>query len=163
MDENRAIELDSSYNLAYFDRGQIHSRKGEYDQAISDFTEIINRTPDAATYSSRAYAYLLKGDYDHAIEDSTRAIGIRPGDYAYVTRGMAYYFKADYGNALLDANSAIKLAPDYDYAHYLLGLIDRAKGQIEQARAEFQIVISKSKDPGLLKKSEEQLSMLAIK
>jgi tetratricopeptide (TPR) repeat protein len=65
------------YNI----RGIAYGKKGEYDNAIADYTRAIEIDPnDAWAYCNRGGAYDEKGDYDKAIADYTQAIEIDPKD-----------------------------------------------------------------------------------
>jgi tetratricopeptide (TPR) repeat protein len=76
----------------YSNRGTAHFKKGEYDQAISDFNRALEINPRFAdAYYNRGYAYGSKGQYDEAIADYSRVIELSPrfAD-AYYSRGFAY-------------------------------------------------------------------------
>jgi len=78
-----AIELNPECALAYYYRGVAYDEKGEYDQAIADYTEAIRINPeDGDFYYNRGLAYGDKGEGDQAIADYTEAIRINP-DLAY--------------------------------------------------------------------------------
>ena len=50
------------------DRGLTEAKKGDYDEAIADYSEAIRLDPDyALAYWSRGMCYLFKDDYDQAI------------------------------------------------------------------------------------------------
>ena len=56
-------DAENSYN-----RGVAYFQKGEYDQAIAEFTEAIRLDPtDTQAYVNRGVAYDEKGEYDKAI------------------------------------------------------------------------------------------------
>jgi tetratricopeptide (TPR) repeat protein len=59
----------------YNNRGNAYSVKGEFDQAISDYTKAIELNPKLDfAYSNRGNAYKDKGQFDEAITDYSRAI-----------------------------------------------------------------------------------------
>ena len=73
----------------YYNQGEIHRHKGEYDQAISDYTIALGINPSyAEAYCNRGNAYQSKDHYDQAISDYNKALEINPG-YA-----AAYFSKA---------------------------------------------------------------------
>jgi lipoprotein NlpI len=51
-------------------------RKGNFTDAINDFTEVIQIDPSAEAVRLRGGAYSAKGDFDKAFADWTRSIGI---------------------------------------------------------------------------------------
>ena len=66
---------------AYLNRGVVYNGKGDYDKAISEYTEAIRLNPKyVEAYNNRGYAYMGKKEYDKAIEDFEAALRIKP-DY----------------------------------------------------------------------------------
>ena len=150
-------------------------KKGEYKQAIADFTQAIiadftqaiDRTSDddtskAAHYSNRGIAYFGKGESDHAIADFTQAID-RSSDNKkatyYRNRGLAYYFgKGEYKQAIADFTQAIiayftqaidRTSNDDNKkaAHYSnRGLAYFGKGEYDRAIADFTQAINRTSD-----------------
>ena len=56
------------------DRGVVYANQGNYDKAISDFTEAIRLDPQfAPAYYNRGTAYLHKGDHAKANADFATA------------------------------------------------------------------------------------------
>ena len=66
----------------YYNRGWDYDLKGDYDNAIANYTKAIEQKPNyAEAYFKRGRAYWMKNDYDSAITDYTKAIEQKP-DYA---------------------------------------------------------------------------------
>jgi|GEM_PF-5149506 len=106
----------------YFQNGQEAAEKGDYDQAIADYTQAINLSPNyAMAYNNRGWAYYLKGDLDQAIKDTTKAIQLDPDvAYAYITRGHVYDNMGDIDRAVADFEIALSLDPNNtDVKRYL--------------------------------------------
>ncbi len=62
----------------YYSRGLAYYKIGQYDEAISDFTEALKLKPKHADiYYSRGLAYNKIGQYDKAISDFTEAIKLK--------------------------------------------------------------------------------------
>jgi len=73
-----AIRLGPNNPEPYFVRGRVYLQKGEYDRAITDFTEAIQlRAAWADAYLERAKAYRALGDEIRAVEDVTKAEHLR--------------------------------------------------------------------------------------
>ncbi len=68
------MQTDLNDAGAYNKRGVAYARKGQYDQAISDFNKALEINPRYATaYYNRGIAYKDKGQYDKAWEDVHKA------------------------------------------------------------------------------------------
>ena len=82
----------------YCNRGNAYSDRGDYDRAISDYTQAIKIDPNCAlAYYNRGNSYKDKGDFDQAVRDYNKAIEIKP-DYAiaYHNRAVVYFYKQEY-------------------------------------------------------------------
>ena len=121
----QAINLDPKLPNAYNSRGSVHSAKGEFDLAISDFGQAILLEPKfGAPYSRRGFAFRQKGEIDRAIADYDRAIQLIPTcPGPYNNRADAYALKGDLQRALNDANLAIRLNPKMASAYGTRGAI----------------------------------------
>ncbi|HRF97634.1 MAG TPA: tetratricopeptide repeat protein, partial [Aggregatilineales bacterium] len=96
-----AVQLRASQ---FFEKGYQHSKAGEYDEAIEDYTQAISINPkDPIFYHNRGNAYFSKGDFKKAIADFTEAISYNPlyAD-AYANRGIIHNKKMDYTRAIAD-------------------------------------------------------------
>jgi len=124
---------------AYSNRGLSWYKKGDHDQAISDFTRAIELNPRYANaYYNRGIAYDDKGQYDRAISDYTRAIELNPKHAkAYITRGIAHGSKGQFDRAISDFNAAIEIDPGGAGVYYNRGLAYRLKGQYDQAISDY--------------------------
>ena len=99
------IELNpdkGSILLAYFYRANVNSEIGEDDNAIIDFSKMIEIDPEAQNYRNRAQGYTKIKNYELAIKDIDKAIEIDPQQSEY------YYFRGLCKSVLKDRNSAIQ-------------------------------------------------------
>jgi tetratricopeptide (TPR) repeat protein len=87
---------------------------GDFDKAISEYTEAIRLDPDSArAFALRADVYYDQKEYDEAIADYTRAINLGAKNAeAFNSRGAAYSNHKEYGKALADYAEAIRIDPD---------------------------------------------------
>ena len=101
----------------YFLTALTNLMNGDYQDAISSFTESLDLNPTSFAYSNRGSAYINIGEYDKAIADFNRAIAI-DSNYAvdYNDRGAAKAYKGDYNGAIADYDHAIAIDSDSDYA-----------------------------------------------
>ena len=108
----------------YGDMGLVEYEKGNYEDAIDNYTKAIESHPaDAFLYNNRGLAYFELKKYKRAISDYSKAIELRP-DYAvaYCNRGLAYFETRSFDEAISDYTKAIELDPDYADAYYNRGL-----------------------------------------
>jgi len=122
-------------------RGKAYLRKGKFDQAIADFTHIIelchtlgdNIYPGEAVYKDRGIAYRGKGDYDMAIAEFDALIqngcmiDVRESE-VYRERGITYWKKGNYDRAIADFETALQLEPKDAYAKKYLEEISKYPG-----------------------------------
>ena len=47
-DYTQAIRLNPNYALAYYNRGNVYYRKGDYDRAIADYEAVLRINPNDA-------------------------------------------------------------------------------------------------------------------
>ena len=54
--------------IKFFEKGDVHLKVGEFDQAIEAYTQAIALNPDfAEAFNHRGLAYSKKGEFDRAI------------------------------------------------------------------------------------------------
>ncbi|MBA3028450.1 MAG: tetratricopeptide repeat protein [Desulfobacteraceae bacterium] len=97
--------------LAYANRANIYFSRGQYDQAIDDYTEVLKLRPnELSTYLSRGNVWLAKGQTDKAIEDFSKAIDANPKyASAYVCRGKLWCKNGEIDKAHNDFSKATEL------------------------------------------------------
>lgn len=82
FDYNMAVKIDPNNPNYYFSRGGIYLYTNDYDNAINDFTHVIDILPHYGTaYYNRAKAYFGKKEYGKSWEDMYRAeeMGFKSG------------------------------------------------------------------------------------
>ncbi|MBW4596102.1 MAG: tetratricopeptide repeat protein [Brasilonema angustatum HA4187-MV1] len=128
----------------FFKMGVKNVLNDNYQQAIKDFTQAIERQSSfGAAYSNRCFAYLQLEDYQKAVADCNQAIKNAPnGAEAYVNRGLAQYRQGNYPAAIADNSQAIALKP-YDFrAYYNRGIANAMLGNHQQAIANYNSALS---------------------
>ena len=74
-DYNQAIELNSKFADAYFNRGSVNFKHTQYDSALSDFTSAIKLNPKLEpAFVNRGFIYFLQEQFDIALSDYNSAI-----------------------------------------------------------------------------------------
>ncbi len=132
-------QIDSKDPQFFNNRGVEHMRKGEHDQAISDFSKALEMNPIyVEVYNNRGRAYDKKDQYDQAISDFNKALEISPGYVqVYINRGIAYGKKSQYDQAISDFNKALEINPRNAFVYTGRGFAYSRKGQYDQAISDF--------------------------
>lgn len=136
----------------YFHSGVKAGQRGQYSEAIDDYTKAIELKPNyVEAYIFRGYTYSLQGKCDRGIKDLTKAIELK-SDYAeaYYFRGLTYISQGKLGQAIQDFTRAIKIKPTLADAYYPRGLAWLYLQKWQEARSdltaakdmEFDIVAS---------------------
>jgi RNA polymerase sigma factor (sigma-70 family) len=124
---------------AYLKRGRTYLNRGNYDQAIADFNQVLQLdTKSAGAYFSRGRANKLKGNYEQALADYNEAIQINPQMVAaYVNRGQIYNMADRSDDAIADFNQALLLDPERPIPYLDRGVAYGAKSDYGKAIADF--------------------------
>src|SRR5262245_59675290 len=94
---NSGAQTPQSLVIAYNNRGNAYSTKGEYDRAVQDYDQSIKLNPNyARAINHRGVAYQKKREYDRAIEYFDASIKLDP-DYsiAFTNRAQTYLERAN--------------------------------------------------------------------
>ena len=111
---SQQVASDKARAKKYFESGDEHDNKGDYDRAIADYSKAIRLDPGyTSAYVLRGFAYATKGDYDRAIADFDQVIWLNPKNAdAYVNRASAYHDKGDFDRAIADYDRALAIDPN---------------------------------------------------
>ena len=136
----KAIEIDPSEVGAYGYRGMTNRRLGNYQQAVEDFTKVLELSPQDRGYLERGSTYHLMREYQLALDDLNRAIDANPRYRdAYVNRGSTYIQLGDNGRAIEDFNKAIELDPKNGVAYYNRALAYQRTGNTQQYEQDMKV------------------------
>jgi len=115
--------------------GKNHMEKGEYRQAVEEFSKYIELFPRMAdAFIGRGIAYCVLEQFERGIEDFNEAIRLEPDNAgAYCNRGLARFELDDPERALQDYNEAIRLEPGEITFHQNKGLLLFLEGDLVQA------------------------------
>jgi tetratricopeptide (TPR) repeat protein len=141
----QALQIEQNFALAFDARGQVYDDKGEYDQAIFDYSKAIEANPmHVAAYYNRGYVYATgKGLYYRAIEDYDKAIELDPlYAKAYNNRGVAYNRIGQYELAIADYSQALMINPRYAKVYNNRGATYSKLGQYDLAITDYDVAIA---------------------
>lgn len=157
IDYTKAIELDSTFTLAYSNRGIARLSIEEYKEALLDFSKVIQLKPkNEKAYVRRGFVKFQINDIDGAILDFIKAndldAKILTQDYGtdqkfpdfYILRGLAKIHLNQRENGCLDIHKAKNLgskrANDFIQKNCIelnLDSINRSAENIDKELAEF--------------------------
>jgi lipoprotein NlpI len=129
---------------SHFFRARAFFDKGDFDNAIADYTEIIRLNPNnSIAYVGRGLSHHRKLELDLAIADYDHAIQISPSyRYAFLGRANTYRAKGELDRAMVDYDHAIDLdskdARSYrnrGIAYFEFGATSKALADFDQSIA----------------------------
>ncbi len=78
-DLTESIRLDSTDELAYYNRASARKESGDLGGALKDYGQAIRLDPtDADAYNDRGSVWSAQGEYDNAIQDYREALRLDP-------------------------------------------------------------------------------------
>jgi tetratricopeptide (TPR) repeat protein len=146
-------------------RAGAYMKKGNYDSAITDYTEAIRLDPrNTYGYSWRGQAHEKQGNVKAACADYKKALELESQNYfakemrdyiakhrittstkddsknieSYVTKGGEYFNRREYDKAIAKYTQAIQLNPQNDYAYRWRTKAHERKGNIKAACIDYQ-------------------------
>ena len=139
----------------YLQRGIITQMEDNLDDAITYYSEVISRQPDAFTLAKahicRGWAYIQKREYDLAISDFTSGIEEDPNDVlSYYCRGTIYSIKGEYDRAIEDYTSAIQQDPERSEAYVQRAAAYVDKNEIDLAFQDYSTAIKLMPDDPMI-------------
>lgn len=103
---------------AYEARGRIFYNAKDFDNAIADFTKVIElgRGSDL-TYWYRGYSYVELERLEEGFQDYSKSLELKENPAALNNRGVIYADWEKYKKAVEDYDRAIELRPDYSLCY----------------------------------------------
>ncbi len=98
---------------AYIGLARAHGRLGRYQEAIADYTRLIELKPDSGAYNSRAWSYHLAGRDAEGLPDAEKAVALTPTNSAAIeTRAEIFEKLGRRDAAIADYRAALRIKPD---------------------------------------------------
>lgn len=106
LNEQKVLKVEE-----HFKKGIQHYEDGDYDDAISNYTEVIQSDPNhVPAWCNRGLVWRKKEEFEKAISDIDEAIRLDPNTaISWFLRGIVWKDKTDYDKAINDFNQAIRL------------------------------------------------------
>ncbi|MEO1054826.1 MAG: tetratricopeptide repeat protein, partial [Bacteroidota bacterium] len=160
FDKSLKYPIENDYFVkASFWRGESYMSLRNYEEAIPSYQNVLGRSDNRnSEYGVKSrygigYAYYNTKAYDKALIHFKEYVNQVQGqrrkqnyDDALIRLADCYYVTKSYNNALTYYRQAIKESRNYkDYAHVHAGIVLGIEGRVEEAKAEFDLVINRYK------------------
>ena len=145
---DRAIALNPTFDLAWYNRGLVHAKLGHTEQAKADMDQSLLLAQDKPhIFFQRALARKQVGDLSGAQADYDRALELAP-DYLEAQYNRAFVRKqlGDHAGAFADAENALRLAPEDPQVWTIKGTLHMLYGEFNEAVECFDRAISLDAD-----------------
>jgi TonB family protein len=133
----QTIENNPQDAMTYRNRGIVHERLGNYQQAMQDFNTAIEfNLQDPVVYNQRGIIHFRLGNYPQAVEDFSQAIAYNPKlAESYNNRGLLYRKLGNYGQAIKDLQRAAALGLEVaaQYLQIVREEVRQAQEYLQQA------------------------------
>ena len=146
---NAKLQQNPNDAAAFYSRGIVFAKNGDYTRAVSDFDQAIRLDPnDAAAFNNRCWSRAASGVLDPALRDCNEALRLRP-DFADAldSRGLVFLKLNLNSLAVADYDAALKLKPHQASSLYGRGVGRRRLGKITEANSD--IAEAKAIKPGI--------------
>src|SRR5207249_6439880 len=109
-----SIRPDPNSDSAYYNRGFLLNRRGEFSDALRDFDQAVRCSPARADrLVARALCYLALGDFDRALANFDGAIATEPSNaIAYLARSNFYARSGNADKQQRDYQQALRTDPN---------------------------------------------------
>ncbi|MDQ7780497.1 MAG: tetratricopeptide repeat protein [Planctomycetota bacterium] len=140
---SKAIAIDPTYAEAFYERGNCHWSKQDFDSAIKDFTSAIEHEPMfTSAYRDRALVYLSKGDNKKALEEFRKIIELDPdSDAGRFAKGNVFLSQKQYQSAISAYTEALTLNPRLHWAYNNRGAAYADMREFDSALADYNEAI----------------------
>lgn len=106
------LNLNPSDKIALYCRGLVRGERGSYQEAVDDFTTLIEIEPTVEGYLGRADAWLELGEDEKAELDLSNAFKAPGNARGYYISAIMLQSMARYQDAIIDYKKSIEIEPD---------------------------------------------------
>jgi tetratricopeptide (TPR) repeat protein len=123
--------------------GNVHKAQGNLDQAVAEYRLVLEQDPsNSAALVSAGDALAKQGKFDEALPYFEKAVEINPLDEAVAYNVAELCFNSgNVAKAVDFYKRATAIKPDWATAHLKTGYAHLNLGQLDEAAAEFQMVL----------------------
>ncbi|MBI5359898.1 MAG: tetratricopeptide repeat protein [Planctomycetes bacterium] len=144
---SRVLEDNKSDILAYYNRANLYTGKGMFEEAIADYKKIeyFNAAGYPVIFLKIGELCLKSGDIKAAMDFFSKAIDKCAGYQkarAYLHRGDIFLQKGSFADAIADFAAAKKILPEYSAIYHSLGLAHCGLGEYESAVVDYDNAIA---------------------
>ena len=143
-----ALAVTEDNYFAHDNLGTALATRGQMDEAIGHFQEVLRLKPDlAAARNNIGYALDMIGRTDQAISQFQEALRLKP-DFAAAHDNLGYALDkiGQTDQAISQFQEALRLKPEYAAAHNNLGYALCKTGRLDEAIRHFQIAVRLAPD-----------------
>lgn len=114
-----ALALDPKHSEARSHRGMAYAKLGRLEDAVRDFSVLVNEHPSAEAYLLRGGILIESGDCERGLPDIQECIRLNPKlAEAHYARGLCRVRANQLGPAIADFTEAIRWRQDYVEAYH---------------------------------------------
>jgi len=138
------VKLNKESKEAYRQLGRLYMRTGDWDRAVKNFNEDLQRpgTPRPhQVYNWLALSYYNLGDFAEAERQWLKAIELKDNAAIRLNLALAYKDKERFDQALDSLRQAVALNPNFPQAHYEIAQLLILSKEMDQAVSHFKEVI----------------------
>jgi protein O-mannosyl-transferase len=136
----RTLDCTSDNAVARYDFGTFLLRKGNVDEAITQFRMALEIKPNYVdAHNNLGTAFLRKGGVYEAIAQYRMALQRKPNfPDAHNNLGTALQQMGDLAQAIFEYRTALQIKPNYANAHYNLGVALMQMGRVAEAISQYR-------------------------
>jgi Flp pilus assembly protein TadD len=133
------LRVTSNNSQIHNNLGNVFTKKGRLQEAISHYTKALEIDPNyAAAHSNLGVALADQGRLEEAIKHYCAALRLKPNSpELHNNLGVALYSRGDVVGAIKNYLSAVQLKPDYAEAHNNLGNALAQQGRLIEAEVHY--------------------------
>ena len=122
-------KTDNEMAQEIFEEGNQLMSRGQFEESILTFTEVIALQPDfAEAWNKRATVYFFNGEFEKSIQDIEKTLSLEPRHFGALDGLAQIYFLQD---------KFLKAAATYEQLLQILPFSENAKRQLERINGQF--------------------------